>query len=126
MLQTLGAEIHNSKPYQERAKTTYHLSNAALDLTSLVNDADVYTSTQIWVEVHGKRTLLATLSDQTPQARLDHAFESGEQATYYTHGPGIIHLSGYFIPTDICNEQELIEEKEEEEREEEVRKNKAS
>lgn len=84
-----------------------------------MNDVDVYASTQIWVEVHGKKTLLATLSDQTPQVRLDLAFESGEQATFYSHGPGIIHLSGYFIPTDTYNEQELMEEEEEEE---EVRK----
>lgn len=116
----LGAEIQNEKPFEEPAEKSYHISNAALDINSFENDSDNCTFTQIWVQVQSKRTLLATLSEEVLQVQLDLAFESGEQATYFTQGPGTIHLSGYIVPSEVDDKRVEEEEGSGEQREETV------
>lgn len=89
------------------SERSFHVSQAALDLNA--RESDVNRSTQLWIKDIKSEYLLATLSSSIPQEKLDLAFEKHEEITFYRVGEGSVYLSGYYIPEENSNEQQLTE-----------------
>lgn len=100
-----------NKKYSQTVQKAFHLSQAALDL-SKCGDADV----QVMLTSEDSTYLLCTLGKKTPQVALDLNFDEGDQISLSTKGEGVVHLTGYLMPT----EEDLFGGDDEEEEEEEV------
>lgn len=82
------------------------MSQGALDLQSCENDL---SSTQIWVKKGQHEYLLATLSKEIPQAKIELAIGSDEEIAFYTVGEGNVHLTGFYIPERKTDEQPQVD-----------------
>ncbi|XP_055308651.1 46 kDa FK506-binding nuclear protein-like [Sitodiplosis mosellana] len=85
--------VSDGKDLVERPEISLHVSHAALDTTTLTTDGFV----QLFVRIHHKNTLVATLSQNIPQTPLVLAFKANKKVKFHTKGNGEVHLSGFFI-----------------------------
>lgn len=113
-----GLILKTNKKYSQTVQKAFHLSQAALDL-SKSNGGDV----QVMLTSEENTYLLCTLGKDRPQVALDLNFEEGDQISLATKGDGMVHLTGYLVPS----EEDMFgglgddeDEEEDEEMEEEV------
>lgn len=109
-----GLVLKANKKYSQTVQKAFHLSQAALDLTKC-GDADV----QVMLTSEDSTYLLCTLGKKNPQVALDLNFDEGDQISLSTKGEGVVHLTGYLMPS----EEDLFgggDDEDEEEEEEEV------
>lgn len=106
-----GLILKANKKYTQTVVKAFHLSHAALDL-SKVGDGDV----QVMLTSEENTYLLCTLGKKTPQVSLDLNFDEGDQISLSTKGDGVVHLTGYLVPSeaDMFDSDEEVEEEEEE------------
>merc|ERR1712137_287784 len=107
------------KKYSQTVEHTFHISKAALDLTSTSED-----DTSLILDYEGQQEfILCHLNKKTnKQESLDLNFQSGDSISLYSVGPGSLHLSGYLLGEDDDDDMTLgsmMEEEEDEEDEEE-------
>ncbi|XP_055627878.1 46 kDa FK506-binding nuclear protein [Toxorhynchites rutilus septentrionalis] len=107
-----GLILKANKKYSQTVQKAFHLSQAALDL-SKSSDDDV----QVMLTSEDNTYLLCTLGKKTPQVALDLNFDEGDHISLSTKGEGIVHLTGYLVPSeeDIFGGEDDDEELEEEE-----------
>ncbi|XP_058444368.1 46 kDa FK506-binding nuclear protein [Malaya genurostris] len=108
-----GLILKANKKYSQTVVKSFHLSQAALDLSKSGDDVQVMLTSE------ENTYLLCTLSKKLPQVALDLNFEEGDQISLSTNGEGIVHLTGYLIPNeeDIFGEEGDDEEVEDEDME---------
>lgn len=101
-----------NKKYSQTVQKAFHLSQAALDL-SKCGDGDV----QVMLTSEDSTYLLCTLGKKTPQVALDLNFDEGDQISLSTKGEGVVHLTGYLVPSEEDffggDDDEELEEEEE-------------
>ncbi|XP_055523736.1 39 kDa FK506-binding nuclear protein [Wyeomyia smithii] len=104
-----GLILKANKKYTQTVVKAFHLSQAALDL-SKAGDGDV----QVMLTSEENTYLLCTLGKKTPQVSLDLNFDEGDQISLSTKGEGIVHLTGYLVPSeaDFMDSDEDAEEEE--------------
>lgn len=90
-----GLILKANKKYSQTVQKAFHLSQAALDL-SKSGDDDV----QVMLTSEENTYLLCTLGKKTPQVALDLNFDEGDQISLSTKGEGIVHLTGYLVPSE--------------------------
>lgn len=90
-----GLILKTNKKYSQTVQKAFHLSQAALDL-SKSNGGDV----QVMLTSEENTYLLCTLGKDRPQVALDLNFEEGDQISLATKGDGMVHLTGYLVPTE--------------------------
>lgn len=78
-----------------------HVSQAALDVSTLVDDKD---SVQLFVRFNRENTLIATLNRYTAQTQLGLAFDARKKIKFVVRGTGTVHLAGFFIPDENFDE----------------------
>ncbi|XP_058826461.1 46 kDa FK506-binding nuclear protein [Topomyia yanbarensis] len=107
-----GLILKANKKYSQTVVKSFHLSQAALDLSKGGDDVQVMLTSE------ENTYLLCTLSKKTPQVALDLNFMEGDQISLSTNGEGIVHLTGYLVPEEedlFGGEEEDEEEVEDEE-----------
>lgn len=90
-----GLVLKANKKYSQTVQKAFHLSQAALDL-SKCGDGDV----QVMLTSEENTYLLCTLGKKVPQVALDLNFEEGDQISLSTKGEGVVHLTGYLVPSE--------------------------
>lgn len=90
-----GLILKTNKKYSQTVQKAFHLSQAALDL-SKSNGGDV----QVMLTSEENTYLLCTLGKDRPQVALDLNFEEGDQISLATKGDGMVHLTGYLVPSE--------------------------
>ncbi|XP_053683257.1 39 kDa FK506-binding nuclear protein [Sabethes cyaneus] len=112
-----GLVLKANKKYTQTVVKAFHLSQAALDL-SKAGDGDV----QVMLTSEENTYLLCTLGKKTPQVSLDLNFDEGDQISLSTKGEGIVHLTGYLVPSeaDFMDSDDEDGEEEEVEADEEM------
>lgn len=108
-----GLILKTNKKYSQTVQKAFHLSQAALDL-SKNNGGDV----QVMLTSEENTYLLCTLGKDRPQVALDLNFEEGDQISLATKGEGMVHLTGYLVPSEEDMFGGLGDDEEEEEDEE--------
>lgn len=108
-----GLILKTNKKYSQTVQKAFHLSQAALDL-SKSNGGDV----QVMLTSEENTYLLCTLGKDRPQVALDLNFEEGDQISLATKGDGMVHLTGYLVPSEEDMFGGLGDDEEEEEDEE--------
>nr|XP_029710497.1 46 kDa FK506-binding nuclear protein isoform X2 [Aedes albopictus] len=107
-----GLVLKANKKYSQTVQKAFHLSQAALDL-SKCGDGDV----QVMLTSEDSTYLLCTLGKKTPQVALDLNFDEGDQISLSTKGEGVVHLTGYLVPSEEDffggDDDEELEEEEE-------------
>lgn len=107
-----GLVLKANKKYSQTVQKAFHLSQAALDL-SKCGDGDV----QVMLTSEENTYLLCTLGKKVPQVALDLNFEEGDQISLSTKGEGVVHLTGYLVPSEEDffggDDDEELEEEEE-------------
>lgn len=108
----VGLVLKANKKYSQTVQKAFHLSQAALDL-SKCGDGDV----QVMLTSEDSTYLLCTLGKKTPQVALDLNFDEGDQISLSTKGEGVVHLTGYLVPSEEDffggDDDEELEEEEE-------------
>lgn len=89
-------DLEENVPKVVRQTKSFHVPQVALDTTTLGESESV----QLWVRNRDTDSLLATLNRQIPQVKIDLAFDSHEEISYYTVGSGSVYLTGFYIPQD--------------------------
>ncbi|KAL9696240.1 hypothetical protein quinque_015525 [Culex quinquefasciatus] len=110
-----GLILKTNKKYSQTVQKAFHLSQAALDL-SKSNGGDV----QVMLTSEENTYLLCTLGKDRPQVALDLNFEEGDQISLATKGDGMVHLTGYLVPSEEDMFGGLGDEEEDEEEDAEV------
>lgn len=110
-----GLILKTNKKYSQTVQKAFHLSQAALDLTKSAG-GDV----QVMLTSEENTYLLCTLGKDRPQCQLDLNFEEGDQISLATKGEGMVHLTGYLVPSEEDMFGGLGDEEEEEDEELEV------
>merc|ERR1712137_477132 len=97
------------KKYSQTVEHTFHISKAALDLTSTSED-----DTSLILDYEGQQEfILCHLNKKTnKQESLDLNFQSGDSISLYSVGPGSLHLSGYLLGEEDDEDEEEDEEEE--------------
>lgn len=90
-----GLILKTNKKYSQTVQKAFHLSQAALDLTKSAG-GDV----QVMLTSEENTYLLCTLGKDRPQVSLDLNFEEGDQISLATKGEGMVHLTGYLVPSE--------------------------
>lgn len=110
-----GLVLKANKKYSQTVQKAFHLSQAVLD-TSKCGDGDV----QVMLTSEDSTYLLCILGKKTPQVSLDLNFDEGDQISLSTKGEGVVHLTGYLVPSeedffggDDEEEDEELEDEEE-------------
>lgn len=103
----LALSLEPNEQYKQNFATDLHISGAVLDVESL--SANSKKGVQVWVEYESKQHLITNLGRQTPQFTLDIGFSKGERVTFFTKGPGNVHLHGYFVPDDDVENEKLYD-----------------
>lgn len=119
---SIGLVLKTNKRYSQKVTKAFHVSQAVLDLGT-VGSQETDAVVQVWLNSDETEHLIANVSRETPQVRLDLAFTEGESVSFYSKGHGTVHLSGYLIPDDddfgnfpLGSEEEGEEDEEEDER----------
>lgn len=107
MISSKGLKLNPSEAKEVCCARSFHVSQVAVDLNE---SSDTGTITQLWIRQEIE-CLLATLSWNIPQEKLDLAFAKNEKITFHSIGSAPIYLSGYYIPEEN-EEQECVEESE--------------
>lgn len=110
-----GLILKTNKKYSQTVQKAFHLSQAALDL-SKSNGGDV----QVMLTSEENTYLLCTLGKDRPQVALDLNFEEGDQISLATKGDGMVHLTGYLVPSEEDMFGGLGDEEEDEEEDAEL------
>ncbi|XP_023946925.2 46 kDa FK506-binding nuclear protein isoform X2 [Bicyclus anynana] len=104
-----GLIMEPNKRYTQVVEKPFHISQAALDISTGDNDA-----CQVMVVVEGKNFLVCTLQkNKYIQVPLDLYFKTGDNVSFLTNGKCNVHLTGYLDPE--YEDEEGSEEEEEEE-----------
>lgn len=90
-----GLVLKANKKYSQTVQKAFHLSQAVLDLTKC-GDGDV----QVMLSTEDSTYLLCTLGKKFPQVALDLNFDEGDQISLSTKGEGVVHLTGYLVPSE--------------------------
>ncbi|KAL9986251.1 hypothetical protein ACROYT_G000363 [Oculina patagonica] len=102
-----GVTLDSGKRYTQTVEKSFHLSMAALGFQNCSS-----TPVTVMVEVDKAQFALCTLQPgKIPQQPLDYCFTEGEEITFFTEGPGDVHLTGYL--TDEPNALEFEDEEDE-------------
>lgn len=89
--------LDSGKRYTQTVEKSFHLSMAALGFQNCSS-----TPVTVMVEVDKAQFALCTLQPgKIPQQPLDYCFTEGEEITFFTEGPGDVHLTG--LPLIIAN-----------------------
>lgn len=92
-----GLILKANKKYTQAIKQSFHLSHAALDITS-ASDGPV----QVVLTSDKNNYILCTLKkDSVQQVALDLNFEEGEEISFTSQGQGNVHLSGYIVIDEV-------------------------
>lgn len=94
-----GLILKANKKYSQTVLKAFHLSQAALDL-SKCDDRDDDAKIQVMLTSEDNTYLLCTLGKRTPQVALDLNFDQGDHISLSTKGEGIVHLTGYLVPSE--------------------------
>ena len=87
-----GVTLDSGKRYTQTVEKSFHLSMAALGFQNCSS-----VPVTIMVEVDKAQFALCTLQPgKIPQQPLDYCFTEGEEITFFTEGPGDVHLTGLF------------------------------
>jgi len=112
-----GLVLEPGKRYSTTVEKGFHVSNAALDCSSVRNDNEILS---VMLETEGSEALLCSLckGKGVLQSNLDLNFMSGDTLTFACRGHGKIHLTGYLLPEDddifgMLGDEEEFEEEEE-------------
>lgn len=85
--------LDSGKRYTQTVEKSFHLSMAALGFQNCSS-----TPVTVMVEVDKAQFALCTLQPgKIPQQPLDYCFTEGEEITFFTEGPGDVHLTGYLM-----------------------------
>ncbi|XP_020619996.1 46 kDa FK506-binding nuclear protein-like [Orbicella faveolata] len=88
-----GVTLDSGKRYTQTVEKSFHLSMAALGFQNCSS-----TPVTVMVEVDKAQFALCTLQPgKIPQQPLDYCFTEGEEITFFTEGPGDVHLTGYLM-----------------------------
>lgn len=90
-----GLVLKANKKYSQTVQKAFHLSQAVLDLTKC-GDGDV----QVMLSTEDSTYLLCVLGKKIPQVALDLNFDEGDQISLSTKGEGVVHLTGYLVPSE--------------------------
>ena len=106
-----GLILESNKRYTQTVDKSFHVSMASLDLTkaddNLINVTLCYDN---------RNYLLCSLKKSTTwQVPLDLNFQEGTKIAFTCNGNGHVHLTGYLIPDEDLDLDELEEEEEDEE-----------
>nr|XP_034173321.1 46 kDa FK506-binding nuclear protein-like [Osmia lignaria] len=108
-----GLIMEPNKRYTQTVEKSFHVSMASLDL--LTADDNLV---QVMLCYDNRNYLLCSLKKNTTwQVPLDLNFEEGTKIAFTCNGHGHIHLTGYLIPDEDLDLDELEEEEEGEEEE---------
>ncbi|KAJ7384492.1 hypothetical protein OS493_021121 [Desmophyllum pertusum] len=102
-----GVTLDPGKRYTQTVEKSFHLSMAALGFQNCSS-----TPVTVMVEEDKAQFALCTLQPgKLPQQPLDYCFTEGEEITFFTEGPGDVHLTGYLM--DEPNALEFEDDEEE-------------
>lgn len=88
-----GVTLDSGKRYTQTVEKSFHLSMAALGFENCSS-----TPVTVMVEVDKAQFALCTLQPgKIPQQPLDYCFTEGEEITFFTEGPGDVHLTGLHV-----------------------------
>jgi len=88
-----GVTLDSGKRYTQTVEKSFHLSMAALGFQNCSS-----TPVTVMVEVDKAQFALCTLQPgKIPQQPLDYCFTEGEEITFFTEGPGDVHLTGLHL-----------------------------
>lgn len=106
-----GLIMEPGKKYSQTVQKSFHISHAALDLDTAANDP-----VQVLLGFDNRNYLICTLQKgKWIQAQLDLNFREGDTVSFATNGPGHVHLTGYLIPDDEMEMDDVEEEESDEE-----------
>uniref|UniRef100_A0A2C9KRV7 FK506-binding protein n=1 Tax=Biomphalaria glabrata TaxID=6526 RepID=A0A2C9KRV7_BIOGL len=91
-----GVTIDAGKRYSQIAEQGFHVSMAALDVSSKKPAENV----QVMLQRESSEYLLCTLHSNLLQQPLDLNFATGEEVSFSLNGSGVVHLTGYLIGDD--------------------------
>ena len=87
-----GVTLDSGNRYTQTVEKSFHLSMAALGFQNFSS-----VPVTVMVEVDKAQFVLCTLQPgKIPQQPLDYCFTEGEEITFFTEGPGDVHLTGLF------------------------------
>ncbi|XP_018905349.2 46 kDa FK506-binding nuclear protein isoform X1 [Bemisia tabaci] len=90
--------LESGKQYSTTVEKSFHLSKAALDVTSVRSDNDILT---VVFHSDGNEHILCNLSKaHALQETLDLNFMAGSKVVFECKGKGVVHLTGYIVPED--------------------------
>ncbi|XP_055906063.1 46 kDa FK506-binding nuclear protein [Eupeodes corollae] len=93
-----GLILKANKKYTQTTKQAFHVSQAALDVTSC-SDGPI----QLFLTYENIKYLICTLrKNTTEQVMLDLNFNEGDEISLQSNGNGTIHISGYI--TDLSDQ----------------------
>lgn len=88
-----GVTLDSGNRYTQTVEKSFHLSMAALGFQNFSS-----VPVTVMVEVDKAQFVLCTLQPgKIPQQPLDYCFTEGEEITFFTEGPGDVHLTGYLM-----------------------------
>lgn len=95
-----GLILKANKKYTQTTKQAFHVSQAALDVTSC-SDGPI----QLFLTYENVKYLICTLrKNTTEQVMLDLNFNEGDEISLQSQGNGTIHISGYI--TDLSDQMD--------------------
>lgn len=104
-----------NKRYTQTVDKSFHVSMASLDYLTSSDDM-----VQVMLCYESRNYLLCSLKkSSTCQVPLDLNFQQGMKIAFTCNGHGHVHLTGYLIPEDDLNLDELEDEEEDEQDEQE-------
>ncbi|XP_076636256.1 FK506-binding protein 39kD isoform X2 [Colletes latitarsis] len=106
-----GLIIEPNKRYTQIVEKSFHVSMASLDLTTADDNL-----VQVMLCYDNRNYLLCSLiKNATWQVPLDLNFQEGTKIAFTCNGHGHVHLTGYLIPDEDLDLDELEEEEDDEE-----------
>ncbi|KAH9524759.1 hypothetical protein Btru_027741 [Bulinus truncatus] len=106
-----GVTIDAGKRYSQVAEQGFHVSMAALEVSSTKPGENV----QVMLHQESTEYLLCTLHNNLLQQPMDLNFATGEEVSFSLNGSGVVHLTGYLIFDDELPSMEEYSDEDDEE-----------
>uniref|UniRef100_A0A8C4NFU4 FK506-binding protein n=1 Tax=Eptatretus burgeri TaxID=7764 RepID=A0A8C4NFU4_EPTBU len=102
-----GLRLEHGKQYSQEVSNDFHLTMAALDPVSAVeNDSKESRLVSVVVRVKGADFMLCTLEHgKIWQHSLDLIFSQGEKVCFFIEGSGAVYVTGYYLGEDDLDDE---------------------